>query len=123
MGAISELARVDWHVPPAKQLQALRLECAFNHLFTTLAREEEHANSDEIRVIQSTEAETFHFAFQQPPGYLRQHTGSVATLAIGSDGAAVAQVGNCFDSLGDNIVRRLAAEAGNETHAARVMFE
>jgi hypothetical protein len=67
--------------------------------------------------------ETLELACEQSPWNLGKDPRSIAALAVGSDSATVAQIGDRLDSFGDNIVARLAAQPRDEADAAGIVFE
>ncbi len=59
----------------------------------------------------------------KPARDLGQDAGAVAALAVGGNRAAVREVGHRLDRLSDDVVAGLAADSGDEPHAARIVLE
>jgi hypothetical protein len=84
--------------------------------------QEEHADAEQVFVFKP-DAEFGGFAGEQSARDLGQDAGAVAALAVGRDGTPVAEVGDRFDRLGDDIVARLSAQAGDKPNTAGVVLE
>ena len=86
-------------------------------------RQEEHPDPEQVALAQTSEPEALDFAAHQLARDLGEHATPVAALSVGGNRASVAQVGDCLDSFGDNIVPGLATDASNEADAAGVVLE
>ena len=84
-------------------------------------RQEGHAHAVRPRLRQ-LEAELGALAGEELVWNLDQDAGAVAGLRVAAAGAAVGQVDKNLDSLADNVVALMAADAGDEPDAARVVL-
>ena len=119
----AELIGVDRHVAPAEQAQAraraARASTTARSRRRVGWRQEEHAHAEQVGVVETAEAEALGLAGEQPARDLGQHARTVAALAVGGDRAAVAQVGDRLDGLGDDVVAGLPAQARDEARRRR----
>src|SRR3981081_4518875 len=69
------------------------------------------------------EAELLGFAREERVRNLHQNAGAVARARIGAARAAMLEVAKNVERVGDDLMRLLALDVGDEADAARILFE
>src|SRR5262249_33650520 len=118
---------VDGCVTPAQNAQAFLANNAFENAFTVQARcfldrQEGHADGILTRLRQS-DAQQPAFTRKEFVRNLYEHAGAVAGFRITAAGAAMGEVDKDLNSLLDDLMGLLAANAGDEAHAASIVLE
>ena len=85
--------------------------------------QEEHADAQQVRLVESTQAEALGLTTEQTSGHLGQDARAVTAFAIGGHCAAMAQVGYGLDGLRDDVMAGLTTQPCDKPDAARVVFE
>jgi hypothetical protein len=130
LGRLDRLAErriVGRHVAPAEQLQAFRLDLVGNDAldhFTPglLARHEQRADGI-LAGSRKREAGFLRLARKERVRDLYENASAIAGARIGADGATMFQIAKNADRVGDDLMRLLALDVGNEADAARIFFE
>ncbi len=117
---------IDRRIPPAEQGQAFFANDALENSFALQAlvlldRQERHADAVGSGLRQR-EAEFLAFAGKELVRNLDEHAGAVAGFRIAAAGAAMRQVEQNLNSLADDVVTFLAADAGDKPDAAGVVL-
>ena len=117
---------IDRSVAPAEQRQAFFADDAFENSFALQAlvlldRQKRHADAVGPRLRQR-EAQLLAFAGEEFVGNLDQDAGAVAGFRIAAAGAAMRQVEQNLNSLADDVVALMAADAGDKPDAASVVL-
>ena len=112
------------HRAPAKQLQALLFDDALPHALAVgaqalVARHEDVADGIAAGRRQR-EAELLALVLEEVVRDLNEHAGAVAGQRVGAHGAAVLEVGENLERVGDDLMRLAALEVGDEADAARI---
>ena len=108
-GVLRKPGIVDGHVAPAEQLLSLRRDDALDDLLVMraqrlVARHEEEADAV-VAGLGQREAERGAFAREEVVRDLHQHAGAVADQRIGADRAAMREVLQDLQTVGDDLVR------------------
>ena len=126
LGALGQAAVVGRHVAPAEQDLPLAGDRALDLLLAghprrRLLGQEHHADAV-LADGRERQALPPAGAAQEGVGQLDQDPGAVALQRVGAGGAAVGEVFENEQRLGDDRVRLLALDVGDEAQAARVVL-
>src|SRR5437899_960055 len=117
---------VHWRIPPAEDAESLFPDNALEYTFAVQARmflnrQESHA----YRVLagrRQFESENRALAGKKLVRNLNQDAGAVASFGIAAAGAAMREIYQDLDSLLDDLMALLTANAGYKTHSASVVL-
>jgi hypothetical protein len=116
---------VDRNVAPAENVHAfvgdgpLERRChRLPHL--VVLREEDHADGV-VAGRRQGEAQPLRLFGEKAVRQLRQHAGAVADQRIGAGGAAMGQILDDLQAVGDDLMRFLVRQIGDETDAAGIL--
>ena len=117
---------VGGHIAPAQQHLAFGLDGALHLLFAGQAAgvflgQEDHAHAVFAHGRQ-LHALLRHLVTVQRIGHLDQDAGAVPHQLVGTHGAAMVEVFQDLERLGDDGMALLAADVGHEANAARIML-
>ena len=115
------------HVAPAEQHQALGLDLVGDDALDDLApgrllRHEQRADRV-LAGLRQLEADFGRLALEEGVRDLHQDAGAVAGARIGADRAAMLEVAENAERVGDDLVRLLALDVGDEADAAGILFQ
>ena len=85
-------------------------------------REEEHGDAV-LAGVRQLDALFGHLGSEQAVRDLEEHSGAVAGERVGANGTAVGEVGECSETLVDDLSALAALDVGDEPDAAGVMIE
>jgi hypothetical protein len=117
---------VNRSVSPTQNFQSFFADDALQNPFTlktlmSLDRQECHADAIGARLGQ-LESQSRAFAREKLMRDLNQDTGAVAGFRVATASAAMRQANEDLDSLLDNFMAFVAADARNKAHPARVVL-
>ncbi len=107
--------------------QAFRLDLldddALDHLAPGLVARHEH-RADGV-LARSGQGKAFFLRLAREEGVrnLNEDACAVASARIGADGATMFEIAENADRVGDDLMRLLAFDVGNEADAARILFQ
>ncbi len=123
----AERGIVTGHVAPAEQLEALVLDLlgddALDHVPPRgIARHEQRADGV-FAWLRQLEAELACLAGEEGVRDLHQDAGAVAGARVGADRAAMLEIAQDAQRVGDDLMRLLALDVGDEADAAGVLLQ
>ncbi len=123
----AERGVVGRHVAPAEQHQAFLLDLVGDDALDDvapggLARHEQRADGV-FAGVRQLEADLGRLAHEEGVRDLHQDAGAVAGARIGADGAAMLEIAENADRIGDDLMRLLALDVGDEADAAGILLQ
>ena len=127
LDGLAERGIVGRHVAPAEQHQAFGLDLVGDDALDDiaprrLARHEQRADGV-VAGLRQLEADLRGLAREEGVRDLHQDAGAVAGARIGADRAAMLEIAENADRVGDDLMRLLALDVGDEADAAGILFE
>ncbi len=127
LDGFAERGIVGRHVAPAEQHQSFVLDLVGDDALDDLApgrllRHEQRADGVVARLRQ-LEADLGRLAREEVVRDLHQDAGAVAGARIGADRAAVLEVAEDVERVGDDLMRLLALDVGDEADAAGILLQ
>ena len=123
----AERGIVGRHVAPAEQLQPLGLDLvgddALDHLPPGGFLRHEQGADGVFAGLRQLEADLGGLALEEGVRDLHQDAGAVARARIGADRAAMLEIAEDADRVGDDLMRLLALDIGDEADAAGILLE
>src|SRR5260370_35154199 len=124
--ALAQNRIVDRHVAPAEKALALGGDEMRQRLLARaarpyIARQEHHADAVFARRRQG-KAQALRLGAKQLGGELQQDAGTVARQRVGAHGAAMRQIEQDADAVGDDAVALAVLDMGDEADAARIVL-
>ena len=124
--ALAEHARIDRHVAPTKQDEALRGDGLVDDFLDVASQVRVfRKKQDADRVIarpRQLEAVLLGFGHEEIVRNLQEHAAAVSGLRVGSRGAAMVQIEEDLQPHLDDVVRLGVVHVRDETHAAGVVL-
>ena len=127
LDGFAERGVVGRHVAPAEQHQAFVLDLVGDDALDDFAprrflRHEQRADRV-VAGLRQLEAELGGLAREEGVRDLHQNAGAVAGARIGADRAAMFEVAENADRVGDDLMRLLALDVGDEADAAGILLQ
>ena len=127
LDGFAERGIVGRHVAPAEQRQLLGLDLVGDDALDDFApglflRHEQRADRV-VAGLRQREAELLGLAREEGVRNLHQDAGAVAGARIGADRAAMLEIAENADRVGDDLMRLLALDVGDEADAAGILLE
>ena len=127
LDGFAERGIVGRHVAPAEQHQLLVLDLVGDDALDDFAprrflRHEQRADRV-VAGLRQLEADLGRLAREERVGNLHQNAGAVAGARVGADRAAMLEIAENVERVGDDLVRLLALDIGDEADAAGILFE
>ena len=123
---LAEIARIDRHVAPAEKMHALVRDRLRDDLLDDpeafpIARHEEVADAV-FAGLREGDAEGRALLDEEVVRDLHENAATVAHLRVGADGAAMVEVLQDLEALGDDRVRLAVLHVGDEADAAGILL-
>ena len=127
LDGFAERGIVGRHVAPAEQHQSLGLDLVGDDALDDFAprrflRHEQRADRV-VAGLRQLEADLGRLAREEGVRNLHQNAGAVAGARIGADRAAMLEVAENAERVGDDLMRLLALDIGDEADAAGILFQ
>ena len=126
LDGFAERSVVGRHVAPAEQHQAFFLDLfgddALDHLPPRRFLRHEQRADRVVAGLRQLEADLGGLAREESMRDLHQNAGAVAGARIGADRAAMFEVAENADRVGDDLMRLLALDVGDEADAAGILL-
>ena len=127
LDGFAERGIVDRHVAPAEQHQLLVPDLIGNDALDDvapcgLARHEQRADRV-VAGLRQLEADLRGLALEEGVRNLHQNAGAVAGARIGANRATMLEIAQNVERVGDDLVRLLALDVGDEADAAGILFQ
>ena len=127
LDGFAERGIVGRHVAPAEQHQLLVLDLVGDDALDDFAprrllRHEQRADRV-VAGLRQLEADLGGLAREEGVRNLHQDAGAVAGARIGADRAAMFEIAENVERVGDDLVRLLALDIGDEADAAGILFQ
>ena len=127
LDGFAERGVVGRHVAPAEQQQAFFLDLfgddALDHLPPRRFLRHEQRADGVVAGLRQLESDLGGLAREEGVRDLHQNAGAVAGARIGADRAAMLEVAENVDRVGDDLMRLLALDVGDEADAAGILLQ
>ena len=127
-GLFAEHIDIDRHFAPAEEKETALVDDVVGDglgarlRIGVVVRQEDHADA-EVGFLEKAMPELLHFGRKKFVGNLGRDARAVAGLRIRIDGPAMGEIAERLERVFQHLIRSLAADLGDEAHAAGIMFK